>query len=111
MSVPKAKTHAIGIDLGTTNTVECIVNLEDGSSSTITNNEGIELTPSLIGFSRNGVVVGHAALECSPENTVRDVKKSIGQPYSKIEKIAKSFEFKIIEEGKMVFNFSRVNSL
>ena len=111
MSVPKAKTHAIGIDLGTTNTVECIFNLEDGSSSTITNNEGIELTPSLIGFSRNGVVVGHAALECSPENTVRDVKKSIGQPYSKIEKIAKSFEFKIIEEGKMVFNFSRVNSL
>ena len=45
-----AKT--IGIDLGTTNSVVAV--MEGGEPTVITNQEGSRLTPSVVGFSKNG---------------------------------------------------------
>lgn len=51
----------IGIDLGTTNSVVAV--MEGGEPTVITNQEGSRLTPSVVGFAKNGerlVEIGRA---------------------------------------------------
>lgn len=45
-------SKVIGIDLGTTNSVVAV--MEGGEPTVITNQEGSRLTPSVVGFSKNG---------------------------------------------------------
>ena len=62
----------IGIDLGTTNSVVSVV--EGGNPTVIANQEGSRLTPSVVGFTKDGeILVGQVAKRQSitnPENTV-----------------------------------------
>ena len=46
-------SKVIGIDLGTTNSVVAV--MEGGEPTVITNQEGSRLTPSVVGFAKNGV--------------------------------------------------------
>ena len=72
--------RAVGIDLGTTNSV--ISTLEGGDPQVIANAEGHRTTPSVVAFAKNGeVLVGEQAKRQSitnPERTVRSVKRHIG---------------------------------
>ena len=62
---------AIGIDLGTTNSVVAV--MEGGKPAVIINNEGSRLTPSVVGFTKSGErLVGQLAKRqavLNPENT------------------------------------------
>ncbi|MBK9031171.1 MAG: molecular chaperone DnaK [Myxococcales bacterium] len=74
----------IGIDLGTTNSVVCIM---DGKEpKVITNEEGARLTPSVVAFDDRGeVLVGQIARRqaiTNPENTVFSSKRLIGRKFS-----------------------------
>jgi molecular chaperone DnaK len=52
--------RAVGIDLGTTNTVVAV--LEGGEPAVIANAEGSRTTPSVVAFAKNGeVLVGEVA--------------------------------------------------
>ena len=52
--------RAVGIDLGTTNSVVAV--LEGGEPTVIANSEGARTTPSVVAFARNGeVLVGQSA--------------------------------------------------
>ncbi|MEV6979219.1 Hsp70 family protein, partial [Kitasatospora sp. NPDC093806] len=52
--------RAVGIDLGTTNSVVSV--LEGGEPTVITNAEGARTTPSVVAFAKNGeVLVGEVA--------------------------------------------------
>jgi len=77
-------SRIIGIDLGTTNSVVCIV--EQGEPQIIINEEGGRLTPSVVGFSKDGdCYVGEIAkrqLLMYPENTVHSIKRYIGRHHS-----------------------------
>jgi molecular chaperone DnaK len=73
----------IGIDLGTTNSVACII--EHGEPRIVVNAEGSRLTPSVVGFSKDGErLVGEIAkrqLLMYPEKTVHSIKRFIGRDY------------------------------
>jgi molecular chaperone DnaK len=72
--------RAVGIDLGTTNSVVSV--LEGGESTVIANSEGSRTTPSIVAFAKNGeVLVGQSAKNQAVTNvdrTVRSVKRHMG---------------------------------
>ncbi|REK90547.1 molecular chaperone DnaK [Streptomyces inhibens] len=73
--------RAVGIDLGTTNSVVSV--LEGGEPTVITNSEGARTTPSVVGFAKNGdVLVGEVAKRqavTNIERTARSVKRHMGE--------------------------------
>ncbi len=75
---------AVGIDLGTTNSVVSV--LEAGEPVVIPNAEGGRTTPSVVGFSKTGeVLVGEVAKRqaiTNPERTIRSVKRHMGENWS-----------------------------
>ncbi|MFE9618250.1 molecular chaperone DnaK [Streptomyces sp. NPDC006384] len=72
--------RAVGIDLGTTNSVVSV--LEGGEPTVITNTEGARTTPSVVAFAKNGeVLVGEVAKRqavTNVERTARSVKRHMG---------------------------------
>jgi uncharacterized membrane protein (UPF0127 family) len=72
--------RAVGIDLGTTNSVVAV--LEGGEPTVIANAEGARTTPSVVAFSKNGeVLVGEVAKRQAVTNvdrTIRSVKRHMG---------------------------------
>ncbi|MCX4729441.1 molecular chaperone DnaK [Streptomyces sp. NBC_01363] len=75
-------TRAVGIDLGTTNSVVAV--LEGGEPTVITNAEGLRTTPSVVGFSKQKgeVLVGEVAKRqavTNIERTARSVKRHMGE--------------------------------
>ncbi|MBO4254529.1 molecular chaperone DnaK [Streptomyces griseorubiginosus] len=72
--------RAVGIDLGTTNSVVSV--LEGGDPTVITNTEGARTTPSVVAFSKSGeVLVGEVAKRqavTNVERTARSVKRHMG---------------------------------
>src|SRR5262245_54983195 len=71
---------AVGIDLGTTNSVVSV--LEGGDPVVIPNAEGSNTTPSVVAFAKNGeVLVGEVAKRqaiTNPDRTIRSVKRHMG---------------------------------
>ena len=76
--------RAVGIDLGTTNSVVSV--LEGGEPVVIANSEGSRTTPSVVAFAKNGeVLVGQSAKNQAVTNvdrTIRSVKRHIGTDWS-----------------------------
>jgi len=76
--------RAVGIDLGTTNSVVCV--LEGGEPTVVANSEGSRTTPSVVAFARNGeVLVGQSAKNQAVTNvdrTIRSVKRHMGTDWS-----------------------------
>jgi molecular chaperone DnaK len=77
-------TRAVGIDLGTTNSVVTV--LEGGEPTVIANSEGSRTTPSVVAFAKNGeVLVGQSAKNQAVTNvdrTIRSVKRHMGTNWS-----------------------------
>ena len=72
--------RAVGIDLGTTNSVVAV--LEGGEPTVIPNAEGARTTPSVVAFTPSGeVLVGEVAKRqavTNPDRTIRSVKRHMG---------------------------------
>src|SRR5207248_2680910 len=78
---------AVGIDLGTTNSVVAV--MEGGKPTVIVNTEGSRLTPSVVAFTKTGErLVGQLAKRQSvlnAENTIYSAKRFIGRRYSEVQ--------------------------
>ncbi|KHL18776.1 molecular chaperone DnaK [Mumia flava] len=76
--------RAVGIDLGTTNSVVAV--LEGGEPTVIANAEGARTTPSVVAFAKNGeVLTGEVAKRQGVTNvdrTIRSVKRHMGTDWS-----------------------------
>jgi molecular chaperone DnaK len=76
--------RAVGIDLGTTNSVVTV--LEGGEPNVIANAEGSRTTPSVVAFAKNGeVLVGEVAKRqavTNPDRTIRSVKRHMGTDWT-----------------------------
>src|SRR5215211_3803178 len=74
---------AVGIDLGTTNSVVAV--LEGGDPVVIPNAEGSRTTPSVVAFSKSGeVLVGEVAKRqaiTNPDRTFRSIKRHMGEDW------------------------------
>jgi molecular chaperone DnaK len=79
--------RAVGIDLGTTNSVVTV--LEGGEPTVIANSEGSRTTPSVVAFAKNGeVLVGQSAKNQAVTNvdrTIRSVKREMGTSWKSPE--------------------------
>lgn len=92
---------AVGIDLGTTNSVVAVV--ISGEQVIIPNQEGTRTTPSVVAITEKGErLVGQIAKRQSvtnPENTVFSIKRLMGRKYNslEVEHSKKKLPYKIVE--------------
>ncbi len=88
----------IGIDLGTTNSVVAV--MEGRDPIVITNEEGSRLTPSVVGYVKNGErVVGQVAKRqaiTNPEHTIYSIKRFMGRRYEEVTEEAKLVPYKVV---------------
>jgi molecular chaperone DnaK len=89
---------AVGIDLGTTNSVVAVI--EGGNPTVIINNEGNRLTPSVVGFAKTGErLVGQLARRqavLNPDSTIYSAKRFIGRRYNEVQDEIKNVPFKVV---------------
>ena len=77
---PVHPRRAVGIDLGTTNSLVAVV--RDGAAVTLPDERGRHVLPSVVRYRPGDVVVGRAALEAEvedPLNTITSVKRLMGR--------------------------------
>ena len=95
---------AVGIDLGTSNTVVACV--RDGRAVTLADDEGRRLIPSIVSFHPNGsVLVGDSAKDrrlIDPANTIYSVKRLIGRSWGsdEVQQARGRFPFELREGSK-----------
>jgi len=79
-------SKVIGIDLGTTNSVVSV--MEGGEPTVITNPEGSRITPSVVGFTKDGQrLVGQLAKRqavSNPDRTIASIKRHMGESDYKV---------------------------
>src|ERR671939_455481 len=89
---------AVGIDLGTTNSV--IATVEGGQPTVIPNAEGSRTTPSVVAFTENGErLVGQLARRqaiLNPKGTIYSAKRFVGRHYDEISEEAKAVAFDVV---------------
>ena len=89
---------AVGIDLGTTNSVISVI--EGGKPKIIYNAEGARLTPSVVAFTKDGQrLVGQVAKRqaiLNPERTVYSAKRFIGRRWGEVDQEMKIVSYKVV---------------
>src|SRR3954466_4336632 len=90
---------AVGIDLGTTNSVVAAT-MEGGRAEVIPNAEGSRVTPSVVAFTDDGQrLVGQVARRqaiLNPEATVYSAKRFIGRKWGEVDEEAKIVSYKVV---------------
>ncbi|HVK83833.1 MAG TPA: Hsp70 family protein [Kofleriaceae bacterium] len=94
-------TPAVGIDLGTSNSVIAVID-RDGAPRILTTADGSTTLPSLVWFSPSGPIVGEAAragLDQSPETTIFGAKRLLGRRFDhpSIKKLARILPYELVE--------------
>ena len=88
---------AVGIDLGTTNSVVAV--MEGGQPSVIINSDGNRLTSSVVAYTKTGErLVGQLAKRqavLNPENTIYSAKRFIGRRYSEVAQELKNVPYQV----------------
>ena len=89
----------IGIDLGTTNSVVAV--MEGNEPKVIVNAEGSRITPSVVGFAKNGErLVGQVAKRqavTNPENTIFSIKRFMGRKFNEVNEEMKMVPYKVTQ--------------
>ncbi len=90
----------IGIDLGTTNS--CVAIMEGGQPKVLINSEGLNTTPSIVGYTDKEILVGTIAKRqavTNPERTVYGSKRLIGRKFddAEVKKQQEHSSFKIVK--------------
>src|SRR6476661_2836065 len=97
----KTMARAVGIDLGTTNSVVAV--MEGGDPVVITNSEGGRTTPSVVAFAKDGNrLVGQVAKRqavTNPENTVYSIKRFMGRRFEEVSEEKKQVPYKVEKAG------------
>src|SRR3954471_1503102 len=91
---------AVGIDLGTTNSVVAAV-MEGGQAEVIPNAEGARTTPSVVAFTEDGQrLVGQVAKRqaiLNPEATIYSAKRFIGRKWDEVTEESKIVSYKVVK--------------
>ncbi|HZV73295.1 MAG TPA: molecular chaperone DnaK [Conexibacter sp.] len=91
---------AVGIDLGTTNSVVAAT-VEGGQVEVIPNAEGARTTPSVVAFTEDGQrLVGQVARRqaiLNPEATIYSAKRFIGRKWGEVDEEAKIVSYKVVK--------------
>jgi molecular chaperone DnaK len=92
--------RAVGIDLGTTNSVVAAIR-EGGKAEVIPNADGARTTPSVVAFTEDGQrLVGQVAKRqaiLNPEATIYSAKRFIGRKWGEVDEEAKTVTYKVVK--------------
>ncbi|MCB0219357.1 MAG: Fe-S protein assembly chaperone HscA [Chrysiogenetes bacterium] len=104
----RAKAPAVGIDLGTTNSLIAVV--KDDVPQILTDEEGEKILPSAVHFEKGRISVGRDAREervRDPEHTLFSIKRFIGKGFDEVEDLREKLPFDIEpgEEGQEMAYF------
>src|SRR6188474_2986621 len=99
---------AVGIDLGTTNSVVAAV-MEGGQAEVIPNAEGQRVTPSVVAFTPDGQrLVGQVAKRqaiLNPEATIYSAKRFIGRKWGEVDEESKIVSFNVVKGANDAIRF------
>src|SRR5271169_6458960 len=100
--VARARRLAVGIDLGTTNSL--VATVRHGIPMVLPDAEGRPLLPSIVHFAAHGVEVGYPAqdaLVADPQNTIVSVKRLMGRGLADLSD-ARRFPYRFVDATGMV---------
>ncbi len=99
--LPHQKKYAIGIDLGTTNSLVSIV--RSGMAKTLTDEQGRHLLPSVVHYCKEGMrTVGHEAAAktlSDPLNTLSSVKRLLGRGSGELKTLGNEMPYDFEVDG------------
>jgi molecular chaperone DnaK len=104
---------AVGIDLGTTNSVVAVI--EGGEAVVIANSEGGRTTPSVVAIDKDGerLVGQHARRQAAvnPENTISSIKRFMGRKLKEVKGESQHIPYHLIEgrEGRAEIQIAEEN--
>lgn len=95
-TAPHQHKLAVGIDLGTTNSL--VATVRSGQAETLADASGVHLLPSVVHYGEQGIEVGNAAEQYSvsdPENTIVSVKRLVGRGRADLQdsKLHNAYQF------------------
>jgi molecular chaperone HscA len=99
---PRRPRLAVGIDLGTTNSL--VATVRDGSADVLPDAQGRRLLPSIVRYAANGVEVGYAAQTAQitdPQNTIVSVKRMMGRALPDLAD-ARRFPYRFVDAPGIV---------
>ncbi|MFD2164685.1 Fe-S protein assembly chaperone HscA [Thalassotalea euphylliae] len=85
-TVPHEHRLAVGIDLGTTNSL--VASVQSGEAKTLNDEQGRDILPSIVSYQTGGTLVGYEAKQhavTDPENTIVSAKRLIGRSLADIQ--------------------------
>ena len=88
---------AVGIDLGTTNSVIAVI--EGGEPSVLVNSEGSRTTPSVVAFKEDQRLVGQVAKRqavLNPKGTLFEVKRFMGRTWDEVREEAERAPYEVV---------------
>ncbi len=98
---PHQRKRAAGIDLGTTNSL--IACVRGGVTQTLPDDHGQTLLPSVVRYTKEGVIVGAEALAAARDdalNTIVSVKRMMGRGIADIQSLGERLPFEFVETGE-----------
>ncbi len=100
---PHALKRAVGIDLGTTNSL--VATVRNSRAETLPDIHGKILLPSVVRYTKEGVVVGHeakAAAALDPLNTLISIKRLMGRGSKELQNEEKQFSYRFVSNASTV---------
>jgi molecular chaperone HscA len=85
-TVPHQHKLAVGIDLGTTNSL--VASVRSGEAKTLADSTGTHILPSVVRYTQEGIIVGSEAKDSAsqdPINTISSVKRFLGRSVADIQ--------------------------
>ena len=102
-TAPHQHRLAVGIDLGTTNSL--VATVRSGQADTLPDQNGEHILPSVVHYSADGISVGSKALAqavTDPMNTVISVKRLMGRGVEDLRLLGNSLPYTFVDEEQAV---------
>ena len=95
---PHQQKRAVGIDLGTTNSL--VATVRSGAAETLPDIDGSHILPSVVRYAPDGVQVGDEARSMAsedPENTIVSVKRMMGRGVDDLDGLGMPYQFAVLQ--------------
>jgi len=102
-AAPHQHKLAAGIDLGTTNSL--VATVRSGVANTLVNQAGNDMIPSVVRYTTEQVVVGHAARAAAivdPQNTIASVKRLMGRGFAETQQLQQQTPYRLVDQQGLV---------
>ncbi len=100
--VPHHRNVAIGIDLGTTNSL--VASVKSGEATVLATHDGEKLVPSIVHYANNAKLVGKEAAKYrinDPANTIVSVKRFMGRSFADLDP-AVTYPYKFVTKERNI---------